>query len=307
MDIITSLVENFNTYVTGERLANMVRAAVLLVVGIPFFMLLKRWISSYITKHYAPHYGLLAGKITIYSGFSIVLIMTLQQLGFSLAPLLGAAGILGVALGFASQTSVSNIISGIFLIAEQPFKVDDIITIEATTGVVISIDILSVKLRTFDNQFVRIPNESIIKLQVTNLTRFPIRRFNANISVAYKEDIEEVRKVLLDVADKNEYCLKEPEPRIILDKYGASSIDLLFLVWAETENYIQLKTSIYEEAKARFDELGIEIPFPHLSLYAGEASKPLKFESVEKQTKKSDINKEKNNPPDKVKTSKDNG
>jgi len=291
MEFLTSYFDNFEAYFTAEFVANLVRALVILVLGIPFFLLLKKWITAYVTKHYAPHYGLLAGKITVYSGFAIILIMTLQQLGFSLAPLLGAAGILGVALGFASQTSVSNIISGIFLIAEQPFKVDDIITIEATTGVVISIDVLSVKLRTFDNQFVRIPNESIIKLQVTNLTRFPIRRFNANISVAYKEDIEVVRQVLLDVADKNEYCLKEPEPLIILDKYGASSIDLLFFVWAETENYIKLKTSIYEETKARFDELGIEIPFPHLSLYAGEASRPLKFESVQTSPKQSNTDK----------------
>src|SRR5699024_2454555 len=118
--------------------------------------------------------------------------------GISLAPLLGAAGIAGVALGFASQTSVSNIISGLFLIAESPFKVDDIITVKSTTGVVLSIDILLVKLRTFDNQYVRIPNETLIKTEVTNITRFPIRRLNTTISVAYKEDIGQVREILME-------------------------------------------------------------------------------------------------------------
>jgi len=283
MDLLTDLLSKMESLFTPDRLADMSRVGVLILVGIPFLLIIKKWITSYITKHYAPHYGMLAGKIVFYTGLTLIGFTGLHQLGFSLAPLLGAAGILGVALGFASQTSVSNIISGLFLIAEQPFKVDDIITIEATTGIVISIDVLSVKLRTFDNKFVRIPNESIIKQQVTNLTRFPIRRFNANISVAYKEDLAKVREVLMDVAEKNEYCLSEPEPLIILDKYGTSSIDLLFLVWAETENYILLKTSIYEEVKARFDAEDIEIPFPHLSLYAGEASKPLKFESVQKE------------------------
>jgi len=280
MEFFTDFFSNLEQFVTPERITALIRAGAIFFLGLPFFLILKRSVAKYVSKHYATHYGMLAGKITFYSGIALILILVLQQLGFSLAPLLGAAGILGVALGFASQTSVSNIISGLFVIAEQPFKVDDIITIEATTGIVISIDVLSVKIRTFDNRFVRIPNESIIKQQLTNLTRFPIRRFNANISVAYKEDIGKVRDILMDVAEKNEYCLSEPEPLIILDKYGASSIDLLFLVWAETQYYIQLKTSIYEEVKDRFDKEGIEIPFPHLSLYAGEASNPLKFENV---------------------------
>jgi small-conductance mechanosensitive channel len=200
------------------------------------------------------------------------------QLGISLAPLLGAAGILGVALGFASQTSVSNIISGLFLIAEQPFKVDDIITVGTSTGFVLSIDMLSVKMRTFDNRYVRIPNETIIKTEVINNTKFPIRRFNASISVAYKEDIAKVREILLDVAEKNEFALSEPAPLIVFDMFGASSIDLLLLVWAPKDEFIQLKNSINEEVKARFDKEGIEIPFPHVSLYSGSASKSIPIE-----------------------------
>ena len=76
---------------------------------------------------------------------------------------------------FASQTSVSNIISGIFLISEQPFQVGDLIKVGETKGVVLSIDLLSIKLRTFDNQLVRIPNENLIKNELSNITRFPIR------------------------------------------------------------------------------------------------------------------------------------
>ena len=225
---------------------------------------------------------MLAGKLVFYSGLIILTITIMSQLGISMAPLLGAAGIVGIALGFASQTSVSNIISGLFLIAEQPFKVDDIITINNTTGFVMSIDVLSVKLRTFDNKFVRIPNEMIIKTEVINLTRFPIRRFNARISVAYKEDIAQVRKLLMDVAEKNDYVLSEPEPLIIFDAFGTSSIDLLFLVWAPVDEFVLLKNTIQEEVKTKFDEEGIEIPFPHVSLYTGSETKPLSVEMIQK-------------------------
>lgn len=273
-------------FFSEEFITMAIRIIIIIFVGMPLIFILRGWARSFFTKKYATHYGMLAGKVVFYIGLAVVLVTVMGQLGISLAPLLGAAGIVGVALGFASQTSVSNIISGFFLIAEQPFKVDDVITIGNTTGAVLSIDMLSVKLRTFDNRYVRIPNEMIIKQEVINITKFPIRRFNANISVAYKEDIAQVREVLLDVAEKNEFALSEPAPMVIFDMYGASSIDLLLLVWAPKDEYIKLKNSINEEMKARFDKEGIEIPFPHVSIYSGEASKSMPIELIGDKAKK---------------------
>ncbi|MFH5885930.1 mechanosensitive ion channel family protein [Halalkalibaculum sp. DA3122] len=268
----------FENIITDEFWVLALRVAIILAVGFPVLFIIRRWARSFFTKRYASHYGMLAGKIVFYTGLTLLAIMVMGQLGLSLAPLLGAAGILGVALGFASQTSVSNIISGLFLIAEQPFKVDDIITVGTTTGIVMSIDMLSVKLRTFDNQFVRIPNETIIKTEVTNLTRFPIRRFDALVSVAYKEDIGEVREVLMQVAEKNEYTLSEPEPQVIFNAFGASSIDLQLRVWGQSSEFLLLKNSIHEEVKRHLDEANIEIPFPHVSLYSGEATGAIPIE-----------------------------
>ena len=281
MDILQNSVFNIYNYVSEETLELVMRVALFVVIALPVLFILRGWAKRFFTKKYAPHYGMLAGKLVFYTGITIIVVTVMGQLGISMAPLLGAAGIVGVALGFASQTSVSNIISGLFLIAEQPFKVDDIITINNTTGIVMSIDVLSVKLRTFDNQFVRIPNEMIIKTEVTNVTRFPIRRFNAKVSVAYKEDIGRVREILMEVAEKNKYALSNPEPLIIFEAFGASSIDLLFLVWAPVNEFILLKNTIQEEVKAKFDEEDIEIPFPHVSLYAGSASKPLPVEMIQ--------------------------
>lgn len=271
---------NIYNYISEETVYQILRLSLIIVISIPVLLLLRRWARSFFTKKYAPHYGMLAGKMVFYSGLIIMIITILGQLGISLAPLLAGAGIVGVALGFASQTSVSNIISGLFLIAEQPFKVDDIINVGGTIGIVMSIDVLSVKLRTFDNMFVRIPNETIIKTEVINLTRFPIRRFNAKVSVAYKEDIGKVREILMDVADKNQYSLSEPEPQIIFEAFGSSSIDLDFRIWAPVDEWIHLKNTIQEEIKKRFDEEGIEIPFPHISLYAGSATGAMPIEIV---------------------------
>ncbi len=272
---------NIYSYLPEETVHQVIRVLLIIGISIPVLLLLRGWARRFFTKKYASHYGMLAGKVVFYTGIILMIITVLGQLGISLAPLLAGAGIVGVALGFASQTSVSNIISGLFLIAEQPFKVDDIINVGGTIGIVMSIDVLSVKLRTFDNMFVRIPNETIIKTQVINLTRFPIRRFNAKVSVAYKEDIEKVREILLDVAEKNQHSLSEPEPQIIFEAFGTSSIDLDFRIWAPVDEWIFLKNTIQEEIKKRFDEEGIEIPFPHVSFYTGEASKPLPIELVQ--------------------------
>ena len=153
-------------------------------------------------------------KGIFYTGAFIILITVLRLMGFKLTALLGAAGIAGIAIGFASQTSISNIISGLFLISEKPFAVDDVIKVGDTMGIVLSIDLLSIKIRTFDNLYIRIPNEKIIKEELINVTRFPIRRLNIDISVSYKEDLSKVKGILMEIARNNPYCLENPE-RII--------------------------------------------------------------------------------------------
>jgi small-conductance mechanosensitive channel len=142
---------------------------------------------------------------------------------------------------------VSNVISGLFLIAEKPFEVGDIVQVGETAGRVLSIDTLSVKLRTFDNRFVRIPNETIVKSQVTTVTRFPIRRVELDVGVAYKEDVARVREVLLDVVERNSRALMEPAPMVLFDAYGDSALELKLRVWATKENFIALKNALLEE------------------------------------------------------------
>ncbi|MGJ8675039.1 MAG: hypothetical protein ACSHWP_03715 [Pseudoalteromonas sp.] len=114
----------------------------------------------------------------------------------------------------------------------------------------------------------------MIKTQVTTLTRFPIRRADLNVGIASREDIEKVKKILADAAEKILLCLSEPVPLFILLGFGTYPVDIQFSVWAKRENFLLLKNSIYQEIKAAFDKNGPEIPFPHLSLYSGEASKP---------------------------------
>lgn len=252
------------------------RAALLVFVGVPAVWALSRWIRGQVTARYNAQRGLVASKLVFWPLALIIAVSVLKELGFSLAPLLGAAGILGIALGFASQTSVSNIISGFFLLGEEPFKVGDIIQVGEMEGVVLTIDMLSVKIRTFDNKMVRIPNEALVKSQFTNVTYFPIRRLDIPVGVAYKEDLGRVRQILLEVAKANPAVLMEPEPLVIFQGYGASSIDFKFAVWVRQESFLSVKNQIAEDVKRRLDAEGIEIPFPQRTIWVkGEGGVPL--------------------------------
>jgi len=260
-------------YLTGPQAANLLRAAVKVGAGLVLGRLAGNGLARLFGGEDAQRTMLLR-RIPFYAIAGLFGASALMELGFDLGVLLGAAGILTVALGFASQTSASNVISGLFLLGERPFSVGDVIRVNGTTGEVLSIDLLSVKLRTFDNLYVRIPNETMIKSEVTNLLGFPIRRVDLQVGVAYKEDLREVREVLLDVADRNPLCLEEPAPLIIFQGYGDSSINHQFSVWAKTENFLELRNSIPLEIKEAFDERGIEIPFPHRTLYTGAETDP---------------------------------
>src|SRR5690554_8088283 len=157
-------------------------------------------------------------RVFFYLVFLLFAVAALREAGFSLDVVLGAAGILTVAIGFASQTSASNIISGLFLVMEKPFEIGDVIEVDATIGEVVAIDLLSVKLRTPDNLYVRIPNETLIKTRVINRSKFPIRRIDLAIGIAYAEDVERVSNLLLQLAEQNPECLEEPIPFVLVTR-----------------------------------------------------------------------------------------
>lgn len=246
----------------------LLRAILYLVVG---FALAR-------TTRYAIKRGLggfsvaqqqLFGRAAYYGILLLFGISAMRQLGFDFAVLLGAAGIVTVAIGFASQTSASNLISGLFLVLEKAVQAGDIVTVDGVTGEVLSVDLLSTKLRTFDNLQVRIPNETMVRARITTLNRFPVRRVDLTVGVAYDSDLGLVQKTLLEVAQRNPLVLDEPAPLLISQGFGDSSIDYLLAVWGKSENFLTVRNSVTREIKEAFDAAGIEIPFPQRTLQPG--------------------------------------
>jgi small-conductance mechanosensitive channel len=259
----------------ANMLMNIARAGLLLLAGWMLAHLMSRLARRLGENYISPHQKVLLSKAVFWLVIILFLVSAVHQMGFKIGVLLGTAGILSLAIGFAAQTSASNLISGLFVLSEESFKIGDVITVGQTTGEVLSIDLLSVKLRTYDNIFVRIPNETIIKSEVRTVTKFPVRRFDLIVGIAYRSDIEHARKVLLNVAKDNPLCLDEPAPVVILQGFNASSIDVMLAIWSTRENFLALRNSMQEQVKAAFDAEGIEIPFPHMTFYTGADCEPL--------------------------------
>ncbi len=271
---MNEITELFGDPQTGTQLASLIRAVLFVSIGWLIALLSGKAAKRLLQKHTDSHHLQLWRRGIFYTVFILFTLSAMRELGFDLSILLGAAGILTVALGFAAQTAASNLISGLFLLFEKPYKVGDLIKVGTTSGEVLSIDPLSLKLRTFDNLYVRIPNETLIKSETTTITRFPIRRIDITLGVAYKEDIGKVRTVLKEVAHNNPLCLEEPKPLFIFQGFEESSLDIQFSVWVRRESFLELKNSIHEEIKNAFDSEEIEIPFPHRTLYSGSITEP---------------------------------
>ncbi|MFQ3547419.1 MAG: mechanosensitive ion channel family protein [Termitinemataceae bacterium] len=265
--LIATIGNIFASFISPDFYNKLFGTTVGVALVLVFFGLAQRIAGRLAGAHMPSGQTLVLKKVIRYTGYVIAVMTIFNAVGVNLSALLGAAGIAGIAIGFAAQTSVSNVISGLFLISEKPFQVDDVIQVGDVMGVVQSIDFLSVKIQTFDNRYIRIPNETIIKTNVINITRFPIRRCDIWVAVAYTSDLQQVRSVILDLAAKNQYALDNPEPLILFDKFDSSGIQILIGLWCEKSNFLNLKNSFMQEIKQRFELEGIEIPYPKLDLY----------------------------------------
>ncbi|HQW53686.1 MAG TPA: mechanosensitive ion channel family protein [Acinetobacter sp.] len=269
-DVASSLTSIF-TNINFERLSEILVAIILCTIG----FLIARFVSNSfirtIGSRFNAHQRLLWRRGIFYFIFLLFIMASLREAGFKLSVFLGAAGILTVALGFASQTSATNLISGLFLIGEGSFEVGDTIQItlirgQTIEGQVISIDLLSVKLLTLDNVYIRLPNEQLIRTPVMNLSKYPIRRIPITLAINFHEDIIKVRHVLLEVAAKYPLVMDDPKAAVTVTAFRESSIEILFAVWCRQENALKVRDEMQERIRNGFLENQIEIPVPKMGL-----------------------------------------
>jgi small conductance mechanosensitive channel len=208
----------------------------------------------------------------------MAIVMVLRETGFDIAPILAGAGIVGLAVGFGAQNLVRDVISGVFLLLENQVRINDVAIINGTGGLVEELNLRTTVLRGLDGTVHIFPNGAITSL--SNMTH-GFSYYVFDVRVAYKEDTDRVVSVLKALAE--EMMQEDPYRPLILEPLEVLGVDLL------AESAVIIKTRIKtlpiqqwnvgremnRRIKKKFDELGIEIPFPHVSLYFGDASKPI--------------------------------
>jgi small-conductance mechanosensitive channel len=247
-----------------------------LLVSVSILVVASRWLMRLVVnkllKNTAMEKGMLQSVATLVRFGILVIgfIVIFQSAGIDLSSLSILAGALGVGIGFGLQNITNNFISGLIILFERPIKVGDRIEVGDIAGDVISINARATTIITNDNISVIVPNSEFISGTVINWSHSDRNvRFLFPVGVSYKEDPEKVRKILLEVADKNQYVLKSPPPSVMFDEFGDNSLNFYLGVWTSThiEKPRVLKSELYFEIFKKFAEQGVEIPFPQRDLH----------------------------------------
>lgn len=259
---------------TFSKISASLTTHVLPFLGICAWLIFGVWISSLLSRLLYTGLSRTLGVDKargISKGFKLLLIMLfaaslILYFKVDITPVLGASAVAGVAIGFASQTSLSNLISGLFLVLERPFTIGDWIEVDGSFGAVHNIELLSTYIRTVDNKMVRIPNEMLAKSKLVNFTRYPVRRVDLDISISCREDVARVMRLFREVIAANPACFNEPEPLIALKGFGQNSVEFLVAVWVDRKEFLASRTSLVKDIKERFDREGVELPYQRVFL-----------------------------------------
>jgi small-conductance mechanosensitive channel len=184
-----------------------------------------------------------------------------------LSGVLIAGGVAGLVLGFASQSVVSNFISGLFLIVERPIKIGDNIHVEEVIGNVEDIRILSTIVKTYDGVYIRIPNEKVFTSNITNYWANVARRFGYEIGIRYADDADKAISIMKDVIWNHPFALSNPGPSIFVDELGDNGVIISVRIWAPSRVWWEVKTDLLWKIKGALENEGIEIPFPQRTLW----------------------------------------
>ena len=262
----TSLINWIKSFITWENLFKLLGTVFIILVMWIVFRLIAKAIRRVPETRLPAQRTAVIIRFLKYIFYIIVVLYVLGLFGINLKAIWGAAGIAGVAIGFAAQTSVSNLISGLFVLTEGSIHVGDTIIVGDVTGVVDEVKLLSIRVHTFDNQMVRIPNSTIINSNLTNNSYHDKRRLTLNVGVDYSTDMKLALETLKKAPELCPTVLKDPAPAVWFDGFADSSINLVVAVWFKPADFLQTKNDLYIAIKKVLDEANISIPFNQMDV-----------------------------------------
>ena len=194
-------------------------------------------------------------------------LMALSALGVNMAPMLAAIGAAGLVLGLALQGTLGNLASGLMIMVFRPFDVDDIVDTAGAFGRVMGMTLMTTTIRTMDNRTVHVPNSMVWGDVISNVTANEMRRVDMLFGISYGSDFARAREVLLEILTSHDKVLEDPEPNVRVHELADSSVNLITRPWVKTTDYWDVFWDVTETVKRRFDDEGIQIPFPQRDVH----------------------------------------
>jgi small-conductance mechanosensitive channel len=243
-------------------------ALLLLGVGLALAKLLSRALDRILAraKVEATARGFLR-NLTYAISVLIVAVVVLAHLGVNTTSLLAVLGATGLAIGLALKDSLSNIASGVMLIALRPFRDGDHVIVNGQEGIVQEVRVFQTKLRTFDERVVTLPNSIITTTPIVNFSSLPNRRLEVPVGVGYDDDLTKAQGILLDIANEHPLILESPEPFVRVTALADSTVNLMLYAYARNSDFGLAQSQILQSVRDRLLGSGLSIPYPQRDLH----------------------------------------
>ena len=276
-DTLSSLIEKLDSWVEAIvlNLPNLIAAIVIVLVAVLLARLARKLVRKgmdSVSSYHAVN-GLLA-TITYIVVLSIGVFVALGALGLdkTVTALLGGAGVIGLAIGFASQDIAANFISGILLSVRRPFREGEIIETNGVLGTVNEINLRATCIRTFQGQLVIVPNKDVFQNAIKNYSRLGQRRIDLSCGVAYGDDLEKAERVAVEALSAIDYRDQSRDVELFYNEFGGSSINFVVRFWIDFKkqtDYLKAQSDAIKRLKTALDENDLTIPFPIRTLDFG--------------------------------------
>jgi small-conductance mechanosensitive channel len=259
--------------IEADRIFPYLLALIILILSIilakGLSMFLRRFLRDKFDKD---RLGILL-KGSYYGTIIIAVILVLPLLGINTSGLLVAGGFTGIVIGFASQSIVGNLISGLFIMVERPIRIGSQVEIDQITGFVEDIGIMSTILRDFNGVYVRIPNEKVFTNNIINRGINVARRVERIIGIRYSDDANKALDIIYDVIENHPFILKNPDSAAYIDEIKDGSVDIMIRVWTPSELWYTTKKELLLIVKNALEEEGIQVSIPYrMVLFSNDKS-----------------------------------
>lgn len=262
----TKFLSWIKSFLTWENLFKLILSLLVILIIWIVYKLIRRAIKHIPEKKLPSQRSDVILRLLKYLFYIIIVLYVLSAFGVNLKAIWGAAGIAGVAIGFAAQTSVSNLISGLFVLTEGSIHVGDTINVDGITGIVDEVKLLSIRVHTFDNQMVRIPNSTIINNNLTNNSFHKKRRITVTLDVTYDSDLKLALETFKKAAASCPTVLKNPAPASWVEGYNDTGIDITVAAWFNPKDFLQTKSDLHIAILREMEVVGLDTPYPHMDI-----------------------------------------